>query len=173
MSLQPWDAYKARLICVNALHPCQRLPKAEGGDTQGTRFRSSFFEFPPAFPGWGDFLLIGLLRVVFPAFPSRLGAKGTGTFSTFFVANMCRSPSRLVHLNTSHRCAQQGMGFAASLPVAVEESLIKGYSIAIEKMLPAEVSWTRPQSEMVRELGNRAVSNVEVYQAAFVSEAPF
>ena len=86
---------------------------------------------------------------------------------------MCRSPSRLVHLNTSHRCAQQGMGFAASLPVAIEESFIKGYSIAIEKMLPTEVSWTHPRSEMVWKLGNRAVLNVGVYQAAFVSEAPF
>lgn len=65
------------------------------------------------------------------------------------------------------------MGFAASLPVAVEESFIKGYGTTIEKMLPAEVSWARPQSEMVRESGNRAVSNVEVCQAAFVSEAPF
>lgn len=65
------------------------------------------------------------------------------------------------------------MGFAASLPVAIEESLIKGYSIAIEKMLPTEVSWTHPRSEMVWKLGNRAVLNVGVYQAAFVSEAPF
>lgn len=76
MSLQPWDAYKVRLLCVNALHPRQRLPKAEGGGTQGTRFRSSFFELPPAFPGWGDFLLIGLLRVVSLPFPPGLGPKG-------------------------------------------------------------------------------------------------